>query len=486
MSLSRPLSSVLFAAALLAPLVGGRTALAAPVVAEGPRVRVDADAGEQRTVEKAKAVVEATLALAEAALPYKLPATQKIVVHLYADGAAFADANRIAGDDASNDLSTTGAKSRESRVIVAPRSEPGYLLLVDDLPELTRYHVAFETIVQLLRRAEAPSLDFWPAWYGQGLCDRLAFDALTPASGPAPILVDDMASVVHEAARTGRLLPVTRLLWADAVVTPFVRRFQAHWIALHRVLAAEPEKLTKLHEAIRNLPVLAPPAEGERDHRALATAHACARLLGEVYGAPETLDPKLLAHANGLAPRWFDVLRWSQFSGDELVCGSPAGSTAVAVRETLPPGGPFAVECEMRLADVGAGDDPKKRPVPQGEIYLGYERRDDPRFLKLSLRADGFVTLLVLSDGLWQERLRVNLQVDASTFPVGAWIPVRVVTDGRLIRLDVRGAKLFEAPVPEGFDVLHGRVAFGAFSSVVRFQKIAVVPVEPEKPATGK
>ncbi len=477
---------VLVAIAIFAPFAGGGVAFAAPpAVAEGPRVRVDADVPEQRTVDKARAVAEAALTLAESSVPYKLPAGQKIVVHLYATNQAYVDATRVAGDAASVDLSTTGEKSRESRVLLAPRAEPGYLALVDDLPELARYHVAFETVVQLLRRAEAPSLGAWPGWYAQGLCDRLALDAITPAGGPAPILVDDMAANVHEAALTGRLLPVSRLLSTDAVAVHLVRRIQAQWVALHRVLAAEPEKLTRLHEAIRNLPVLPPPAEGERDHRALASSLACARALREIYGAPETLDPKLLAYATAASARWFDVLRWSQFSGDELVCGSPDGSTAVAISQTLPPGGPFSVSCELRLSDLG---------VQQAEIYLGYERRDDPRFVKITMRADGFVTLLVLADGLWQERLRVNQKIDASTFPVGAWIPLRVVCDGTLIRLDVRGTKLFEVPAPEGFDLLHGRIGFGAFASVARFQKITVAPlaadkpVEPpaDKPADGK
>ena len=361
---------------------------------------------------------------------------------------------------------------------LALTQQPGYLHLVDDLPELTRYHIAFETVSQLLRRAGAPSFTFWPLWYVQGLCDHLALDAITPAEGPPPMVVDSMASLVQEAALAGRLLPVSRLLWADAVAVPLVRRVQAQWLALHRVLAAEPGKMTRLHEAIRNLPVLPPPVEGERDHRLLAVSHACTRLLRELYGAPETLDPKLEAYARAASARWFDVLHWSQLAGDELVCGSPDGSTAVAISATPPPGGPFSVACEFRLSDLGV--------ARQAEIYVGYERRDDPRFAKLALRVDGskcFVTLLVLADGLWQERLRVNQEVDASTFPVGAWIPVRVVCDGSLIRLDVRGTKLFEAPAPEGFDLLHGRIGFGAFASVARFQKIVIAPLAPEKPA---
>lgn len=472
------------ASALAAPFWGARPAHAAPpVVSEGPRVRVETDVQSQATADKARAVVESALTLAEARLPYKLLEGRKISVHLHDTAEAFDDAIRVAKEAPSVELSTTFQGTRESHVLVAPRAEPAYLALVGDLPELTRYHLAFATVVQLLMRAEAPSLEWWPAWYHEGIAETIALDAVAASAdaatpdAPRPLVVDGVLDQLREASATDHVLPVPRLLFAEAIALPLARRMQAHWVGLFRVLEAEPEKLAKFHDAVRRLPPPPLPELEGRDFRSLAYASACAAKLYEVFGPAEALDAKLRAYAASVKPRWFDVLHWSQFAGGELICAAPADSTAIAVSETPAPGVPFSVSCELQIHDLG------QKELKQGEIYLGYERRDDPRFAKITFQPE-YVTLLVYSDGVWQERMKVNVKVEATDVVVGAWLPVKLTVAGGVLRVEVRDKKLAELPAPQGIDLLRGRVGFGAMTGLVRFRKIVVAALPPPAPAS--
>ena len=458
------------------PFVGAPSAHAAGrVVAEGPRIRIESGVEVQATADRALAVAEAALELAQARLPYKLPPGEKLYIELHAREEAYSDAIRLAGEGGkATDLSVTLPTSRESHVLVAPRAEPAYLALVDDLPELTRFHVAISTVVQLLHRAQAPSLEWWPAWYVEGLAQTIALDAIAPKSDAPPLVFPgEMLDLLKDASATGRVLSVARLLAADVVAAPVVRRVHAHWIALFRVLGAEPEKLRALHEAVQRLRAPTLPEAGARDFRSLAFGRACTGVLAEIYGPPEALDRKLAEFAAAARPTWFDALRWSQLARDELVCAAPAGSYALAVSEQRGPGAAFSLSFEMYIHDLG---------TTQGEVYLGYEHRDDPRFVKLAFLASGSVTLLGYSDGVWQDRLKVNVRVDPALLTVGSWIPIRIrVADG-LIRVDARDKKLIELPAPAGFELLRGRVGFGSLNELVRFRKIAVEALPTEKP----
>lgn len=470
---ARPVALPILASLALVALSGGRAHAAPPVVSEGDRVRVESGAPSQATADNARAVAEAALALAQARVPYKLPEGRKIVVHLYPTVEGYEDALRVAGEGSSNDLSTTLAGTRESHVLIAPRGEPAYLARVGDLPQLTRYHVAYSTVSQMLRLAQAPSIEWWPAWYLEGLVSTIALDVVAGKDGPRPILYDDVLDHLREASESHRVLPVARLLAGDLVAGHSVRRIQAHWVALYRALEADPAKLVKLHERIRAIPSPLPPEPDTRDFRGVAYARSCRDVLEGLYGPVDTLDARLGAVAAAAAPAWFDVLRWSQFAGDELICAAPAGSTAMAISEKPAPGVPYSISCEMQIGDLGA---------KQGEIYFGYERRDDPRFLKVAFVADGFVTLLVYSDGVWQDRLRINVKIDKTTFPIGAWVPVKLTLGGGIVRVDVHDKKLTDLPLPDGFRIYDGRVGFGAFNEVAAFRKIVVAAVGDEKP----
>ena len=485
MSTFRTATLLAITCSLAAPFVGGRLAEAAsPVVSEGPRVRVECGVQVQATADKARAVVEATLSLAEARLPYKLPEGRKIAVFLHASTEAYDDAVRVAGEAPTVELSKTLEATRESHVLVAPRSEVAYLALVDDLPELTRYHLAYATVYQFLLRVEAPRLEWWPTWYLEGLSGTIALDVVsasaatsgaTAKDAPRPLIVDGVLDQLREASATGRVFPIPRLVFAEAVALPLARRMQAHWVGLYRVLEAEPEKLAKLHDVINRLPPPPLPEPDARDFRSLAFSHACAARLYEIFGSAEDLGAKLRAYAASVAPRWFDVLHWSQLAGDELISAAPIGSTAIAINETPAPGAPFSITCEMRIEDLGAKD------MKQGEIYLGYERRDDARFAKVTFQS-GFVTLLVYSDGVWQERMKVNVKVEAADVVVGDWLPVKVTVGNGLLRVEVRDKKLAELPAPEGLDLLRGRVGVGAMDGLVRFRKIVVAALPPPTP----
>jgi len=144
-------------------------------------------------------------------------------------------------------------------------------------------------------------------------------------------------------------------------------------------------------------------------------------------------------------------------------------STAGVVLSATPSNSPFTLRFEVNVHPSGDR---------QADVVLGYEQREDPRFVKIALGSTGFVTLLTYSDGRWQERFRVNRSVPATTFEPSTWIPVTVAVDRTTLRVSVRDDVLLETRVPPGFSILSGWWGLGSSDGVVRFRKVEASPAK--------
>jgi hypothetical protein len=125
------------------------------------------------------------------------------------------------------------------------------------------------------------------------------------------------------------------------------------------------------------------------------------------------------------------------------------------------------VDFEMRILPVGGR---------QADVLLGFEHRDDPRFLKVAL-GTGFATLLAFSDGRWQERFRRNAALPEAACGPDRWIPVRVRVDERRVSVLSGNDVWLEADVPPGFDPLRGAFGVGTTDSACRFRRVQAKPL---------
>ncbi len=436
-------------------------------VVTGPRSVVISTVDDARAAERCRDALEAAIPVYEKHLPYRLPEGEKLVLHLYGTPEEYDAAVVAAGAPAlAKRLCATLSRTKESHVVLQPRGEAAYLTLVGGLPEFTRFLVCHEGVHQFLRKAGAPGYDLWPDWYGEGMADSLAEECLKAAApdGPTPMILSDRKNRVLEDPRAEDL-SIARLLHATQFAFEDLGFLYAHAYALYDELAADDVKMQRLHERIRGLGL---PGDGPSFAvRQLAHAKACAAALEEVYGPTAALEKAYRERAARAQPPWREQSRSSQRVGDEIVCAGFPGHNALLVSTLDLPAAPVkrTLSCEVNLLDVG---------FRQADLVLAHQGRKDPRFLKVALVANAYVSLLAFSDGFWQDRFKANADLAPGGIALGTWVAVRIEGDRERIRVDVAGKRVLDAPIPPGFDVLAGTWGLGATDSVARFRKIEV------------
>jgi hypothetical protein len=402
-------------------------------------------------------------------LPVRPSRDQKLVMNLLADRNEYLRTVRPLGGLAFMDnLAFTALDTRESYVVVQPRTEPSYLGLVGGLPALTRHLVLHEGAHQWIYRSRSPHCRWWPAWYAEGMAEYVAGIVPLPG-GPHSdgFIRDDADQHVLDLMGGGRLLTVERLLHADPATFKGRRALYAQCWSFYRFLASEPGRLSVLHEEVRSLAEPPSPGAGQVDRRALKFARPCAQALVRACGPLSDLEKGWREFARRKTPAWFEPGRSSQRRGDEIVCAAFSQSNAMLMN-AMPPGGTaFRLEGEFMLTGIGRRE---------AKLYLGFERREDPRFVKLDMGLEGFfcaVSILPYADGYWQARYRNVAKFPADSFPLKTWVPFRVSADSRHVNVVVGDANRFRAVTPPGFDFARGCWGVGAYDGVVRFRKLS-------------
>jgi hypothetical protein len=453
-------------------LAAGSAVAAPPVVVEGPRVVVRSTVAHRPAAERCRDVIEAALPVFEKHIPCRPSRDLKFDVNLLASRNEYtATLRRMNAEAFTENLAFTSVDTLESYVVLQPRSEPEFLALVDDLPELTRHLVLHELAHQWIYRSDSPNGRYWPAWYVEGMAEYAAETALSAISGGrrSSFLPDDADHAVIDMIRCNRLLTVERLLYADPAT--FARRgaLYAQCRSFYRFLASDPQKLEDLHAAIRALGEPVSPVTGASDRRAVRFARPCAKALVQVYGPLDALDTGWRKAALKETPRWFEAIRSAQRSGDEILCAAFPDANSMLMAEPPPPEGPFSLEGEFQLTGIGRRE---------AKLFIAFEQRDDPRFIKLDLGIEGFFSFLAIipyADGFWQARFRNVAKFPADTFVLRQWVPFRITADDQFIRGVAAGQNnLFNAIPPPGFDIARGRWGVGAFDGVVRFRNLKI------------
>jgi hypothetical protein len=457
--------AVLFAA--------GGAAAAPPVVVEGPRVVVRSTVAHRPAAKRCRDVLEAALPVFEKHIPCRPHPDSKLVVNLLETRSEYMEALRRMNAEAfTENLAFTSVDTLESYIVLQPRAEPEFLALVNDLPELTRHLALHEAAHQWIYRSDSPNGRWWPAWYVEGMAEYAAESALDASAGPSgssSFLKDDADHSVIDLIRNNRLLTVERLLYADPAT--FVRRgtLYAQCRSFYRFLASDPQKREALHEAIRMLGEPVSPVTGASDKRAVRFARPCARALAQVYGPLDALEQHWRKAAIQETPRWFEAIRSAQRSGDEILCAAFPDANSMLMAVPPPPEGPFSLEGELQLTGIGRRE---------AKLFIAFEQRDDPRFIKLDMGIEGFFSFLAIipySDGFWQARFRNIAKFPADTFVLRQWIPFRITADDQFIRGSVAGQNnVFNATPPPGFDCARGHWGVGAYDGVMRFRNLKI------------
>jgi hypothetical protein len=436
---------------------------------EGPRSRIVSTVKTPGVAEACRDAIEAAIDLYEKRLPYRLPSGQRLVFRLYSEVAEYEDAVKAAGaPQFARNRACTLNEPVETFLVLNPRDDPEYLATIGHLPERTRFLVCHEGVHQFLHRAGAAHDDFWPDWYAEGMCEHIAGECLALQKGPKAstlLPVEDARHRVRDALERRRMLSLERLLYAEATSFEAMPVLYAHAHEIYRLLAADPVRLGKLHAAIGALEA---PAGATRDARMLAHAHRCREALEAAYGPLDALEAAWVRQTQSTSASWFEAGRACERVGEEWICAGLPGQNA-AVLSAAPPKSPFALRFELNVHPSGDR---------QADLVLGYEQREDPRFVKIALGSAGFVTLLTFSDGRWQERFRVNRSVPPTTFAAGTWVPVTVAVDRTTLRLSVRDRVVLETRVPPGFSLLSGWWGLGSTNGVVRFRNVEAAPAK--------
>jgi hypothetical protein len=421
--------------------------------------------------ERCLEILQAAIPVFRGHLPAHPPDDGKLVITLYAGRKEYTRAVRNLDATAYNDsLAFTSAKTRESHVVLQPRTEPEYLDLVGGLPELTAHLVVHEAAHQWIYRSDAPNARWWPAWYAEGMAEHVADLVMEGTAGDAArrrVLRDDADHTVLDLLRSGRLLTIDRLLHASPATFRRRSNLYAQFGGFYRHLASKPGMLDALHGNIRSLGRPPAPEPGAVDRRSVKFARPCADALRRACGDLETLEREWRSDAAKAEPRWFEPIRAAQFSGDEIICAAFPESNAMLLAAI--PKGPRLLEGEFHLTGIGRRE---------AKLYLGFEQRDDPRFVKIDMGKAGFfsaLSILPFADGCWQPRYRNAARLPADAIPVKTWVPFRVSIDGRFIRVVVGDAcNVMRAIRPPGYDIEGGCWGVGAYDGVVRFRGLKV------------
>jgi hypothetical protein len=401
-------------------------------------------------------------------IPWALPSGARLVVHLYADVAEYAAAMQAAGGPELADNWAATLEGGDCHVVLQPRSDPEVLALADGLPEQTRWLILHESVHQWLRHADAKSRRWWPDWFAEGLCEWVAERSIAAAApGRASVMTDDRAHLVKDALEHDGFFGLRRLLHVAVQFYVPERAPYAHAWSFVRFLAADTTRFRALAKRIDALP---DPPQGAYAVRCVALARAFESALVATYGALDELDAKWRDAVRRETPRWFTPARASEALADGrlLVASFPEGN-AILLAASRPPGASYRVTGRFRIV---------QGPLAQAELYVGYESRDRPRYLKLGLGAGGYVTLMALAGGTWQDRYRLNVDVDPSTFAIGADVPFAMTVEPGRVRLDVRQKTVFDAELPPGYDAARGWWGVGANKSVVVWSDLQVAPAK--------
>jgi hypothetical protein len=418
-----------------------------------PHVELTSDVRHRPLLEKLVATIESALPVLERHVPgLALAPGEKLVFHLYerrADYARACDEQRVHEMKERSGFTAIGGASY---LLLEPRSEPCYLARVGDLPETTALLGCHEAVHQwLARTGGAPNDALLPAWYCEGMAERVSAlcvgDAVHALERPENAL---------EAVKARELPSLARLLRGEIPERGLLYSCAASFYAL---LAREPGKLARLHEEIRALPMVIGAAAKDQER----FARECARVLEEIYGPLDALEARWRAALAATAIGWFEDGACSQLVPGGCVCASPPGAEGgLLLSGRRPEGESVTVTCELELLDVGPGE---------ARVVLGYEGRRGRRFLEVSL-SRATVALEAYSDGRFRPELSERAAISRGTIAPGAKVPIRVTADRQRVRVTSRGTLLLEARVPSGFDVLGGRWGLGARDEVVVFTRI--------------
>ncbi len=399
--------------------------------AEGPTSRVVGHDVSQEVLEACRDALEAAAPRLAARCRGACPRGRSLVVHLYGDLDGYAAAMRAAGaPELADNWAATLYSTHESHVVLQPRGGPAVRALTGGLPDYTRWQIVHEAVHQVLGRAGVATYDLWPAWLEEGLCEEIAAAAVAATQPPGRVAIPDAdrQHLVMDALAHDRFVGLDRLLYTRVQQFTPERVAYAHVASFVRFLATDEARFRALLARVTAAPA---PPPGVRAVRQAAFERICARLLVEAYGPLDALGTRWRAAVAAATPAWFEPTRSTQWlkDGRLLVASFPGGAQCVAT--SPPPPGGYVLSGSFRLLDVGGGR--------QADLVVAYERRDDPRYLKLALGAEGYVTLLAYAAGHWQERYRVSVAVPPATFAVGTDVVFALtVADGRL-RLDVGG-----------------------------------------------
>lgn len=453
------LATLSLVAAFAAALSGKPTAVADDdLVVEGPHVVVRSSFQRAATLAACRDAIEAALPVYERWLPYRMPAGEKLEFRLCRDADEYRDALKalkLEGFD--SNLAVTLWNPLISVVCLQPRGDDAYLAAVGDLPEMTRHLVCHEGVHQWLRRAKAANVEVWPDWWGEGTAEWIAERCLTE-SKPAhvPISIEDATYRTASSRTHDYAVALRPLLHADATL------FEGRDLVYHafrdgiRFLAADAAKFATLAARLGDLP---PPASGDRLVRLVSLAGTFEATLEATYGPIGSLERRLAK-----VPRdahWFQAGRSFEWRGDELVGASFADVGAFLLAARPAPGVAFEVRGEIWFGGGKTG---------QIDLVLGYERLDDPRYVKIALGRAGYATRIAYASGNWQGRYKRNVDVAPALLPEATWLPVRIRVEADRLEVRVAERVVFESDVPPGFDVLHGNWGFGAYDSWAKFR----------------
>ena len=477
----------LLAAIVLASAAGAapRPAAAAnPLHLIGKRVIVDTSVTVQEAGARALAILDQAVAIYEENLPYRLPEGEKLVFHLYEDSAEYASTLEKANQAAlAQSPAATVPESKETHLVVVPRTEASYLRLVGNLPEGTRFFLCHEGARQFLLRTARDLVDAWPDWYGQGVCSWLAEKCLRAQAGkdaPRSVFLEDRTSLLKEDLADGHLLRLDRLLHANRMQASSVRYLYAAWHDFVGQLAADPVRFATLNKKVKDLGVPVAVSASEPPERLLVRQEqALADVVVAVYGPLEPLDAARRARIEAAHPAWMEVRRFTESTADGLVVAGYRQSNAFAVRAEPAPKERFVLSTDVQVVGLAS----EGGQGGEVHLYLAHEGVRDTaseRFLDVVLRNDGRVRLEAFADGRWQTRYAVEASVASGILPPGERVPVRLTVDAKSVLVEVGAGpqpkRLLDASVPPGFDTLGSLVGIGAYDDVVVFRGFTVAP----------
>ncbi len=416
-----------------AVLVLALAALSAPARAEeescsvrGDHFRVVLDFDDPETAAEALRTVEALWPVARSL--YDLPEDplpEPLAVHLYRWEEGYERAEKeLTGGALARNLAMAHHDTSTAHVALQPPVSDETLKRLG-LPGLTRRMLLHEA-AHLLRYSVSPAFRSHPDWLADGVAMRLSH-ATMEAGGWSPPAEGcpyrgGQAVRLRELLDQGRLPDLGAVLRDETAGLPFYDRYAVHGRALDFLLdgpGAEDRAFAETLRAILRLP--AGPRYGLELHRLVAAGL-------EKGGGEEKLSAAFHASVRDGAPRWEEVLRSLDVSGDAWTQSAFAENNAVAWR-TAPAGEkPYRVEGGIELVDRMGGP-------AQGNLLLG---RTGTGFVSVAFTAGYGVTILRYDSGT--DRWTTLGREAVAAVRTGPVLPfaVRVAKDRLAVEVDGR------------------------------------------------